>query len=76
MHGVATVRVGDKDREGYVHGIGIDDGQPDGLLVAELHVNAEIAPATVSLWAPTTEIIGQVAEKRAKRAAGGRAVSC
>jgi hypothetical protein len=66
--GAATVRVShEKDREGYVHGIGVDDGQPDGLLVAELHVDAEIAPMTVSLRAPTDKMIHDVAEKRTKR---------
>lgn len=38
--GTATLRVGSKDREGYVHGIGENDGHADGLLVAEFHLDA------------------------------------
>lgn len=38
--GTATLRVGTKDREGYVHGLGVDDSHADGLLVAEFHLNA------------------------------------
>ncbi len=38
--GIATLRVGSKDREGYVHGIGHNDSHPDGLLVAEFHMDA------------------------------------
>jgi hypothetical protein len=48
-HGVATVRVShEKDREGFVHAIGVDDGQPDGLLVGELHVDAEMQDTTAA----------------------------
>jgi hypothetical protein len=38
--GIATLRVGSKDREGYIHGIGHNDGHSDGLLVAEFHMDA------------------------------------
>ena len=57
-HGVATVRVShEKDREGFVHAIGVDDGQPDGLLVG-----AENGTTTVEL--PSKEIAAAVADKR------------
>ena len=70
-HGVATVRVGDKDREGFVHEIGTDDGQPDGMLVGELHVDAEGYHTMVELRVPSAEIAAAVADKRAKRKDGG-----
>ena len=77
---MATVRVShEKDREGFVHAIGVDDGQPDGLLVGELHVDAETDAerqdtTTVELRTPSKEIAAAVADKRSKRAAGGGAV--
>ena len=67
-YGKATVRVGEKDREGYLHEIGIDDDQPDGMLVGELHINALDPEAiTARLLAPNEFTITAVAEKRAKK---------
>jgi len=69
-YGKATVCVNEKDREGFVHGIGVDDGQPDGMLVGELHVDAEtdseMGITTVILRVPTDEIARAVADKRSK----------
>jgi len=70
-YGKATIRVGDKDREGYVHEIGVDDGQPDGLLVAELHIDATALVSTgriVSAFeVPKDATIAKIADKRAKK---------
>lgn len=66
--GKATVRVGEKDREGYVHEIGVNDEQPDGMLVGELRINALDPDAiTAGLWAATKDTVARVAAKRAPK---------
>ncbi len=69
--GYATLRVSpEKDREGFVHGIGLNDGQPDGLLVAELHIDATDTTTTIELRPPTDETVKAVADKRNKHKGG------
>jgi hypothetical protein len=72
--GRTTVRVGDKDRDGFVRGMGIDDGHPDGLLVAEFALDAtrfvtsesgiETASLKATLQAPDSDTEARVAAKR------------
>lgn len=68
-HGKVTVRVGDKDREGYVHELGVNDEQPDGMLVGELHVDATNPESIVAaFFSPQADTVQQVNDRRGKAA--------
>lgn len=70
LYGKATIRVGDKDREGYVRGLATDDKQPDGLLVAELHIDAINVATSLTVTAtflpPQDATMSKVASKRSR----------
>jgi hypothetical protein len=67
-YGKATIRVGDKDREGYIHEIAVNDDQPDGQLVAELHIDATNVSTTLTVttgfFVPQNATITNIANKR------------
>ena len=73
--GVSSIRVGTKDREGFVHEIGVDDGHPDGLLVGQFLLNATAINGDIkaAVMLPNPEGIPTKQDRRAKK--GSRATT-
>lgn len=69
--GISTIRVGTKDREGFLAGVGLDDGHPDGLIVGEFRLDATDEMKAVVL-PPTDETAERSAEKRSRGKAKGK----
>lgn len=67
--GTSTIRVGMKDREGVLSGVGLDDGHPDGLLVGAFQLDATGATTnglSAALLAPDSETVDLAAAKRGR----------
>lgn len=63
--GISTIRVGAKDREGFLAGVGLDDGHPDGLLVGEFRLDSTEDMKAVVL-PPNDETAERAAAKRSR----------
>ncbi|MEX3646534.1 AAA family ATPase [Mycolicibacterium porcinum] len=68
--GSSTIRVGTKDREGFLAGVGLDDGHPDGLIVGEFRLDATDDQMKASVLPPTDETVERAAEKRSRTNGG------